>query len=353
LAALALASAAAAPYQIARQARIARAAGEPMSDMLSSDYQVDRRQMRRKITFWRAAAFIVAIAAVVALGMRGLDASGASPLGPHIARLSIEGLITGDKDTLKLVRDIGESKAAAVLVSIESPGGTTTGAERLYGELRRIAEKKPVVAVVGTMAASGGYIAAMSADRIMARGNSLVGSIGVLFQYPNFASLLDKVGVKMEAVKSSPLKAAPSGYEPTSPEARAALNALVVDSYDWFKDMVKERRGMSDAELAAVTDGRVFTGRQGLPLKLVDAIGGEREAIEWLEKEKGVAKKLPVRDWKKGRSIERLGLLGASGEIARFLGLNGLADALQRGATAQEAQLLDGLLAIWQVEAAQ
>jgi protease-4 len=236
---------------------------------------------------------------------------------------------------------------------IESPGGTTTGAERLYGELRRVAEKKPVVAVVGTMAASGGYIAAMSADRIMARGNSLVGSIGVLFQYPNFASLLDKVGVKMEAVKSSPLKAAPSGYEPTSPEARAALNALVVDSYDWFKDMVKERRGMTDAELAAVTDGRVFTGRQGLPLKLVDAIGGEREAIEWLEKEKGVARKLPVRDWKKGRSIERLGLLGASGEIARFLGLNGLADALQRGATAQEAQLLDGLLAIWQVEAAQ
>jgi protease-4 len=175
----------------------------------------------------------------------------------------------------------------------------------------------------------------------------------VLFQYPNVVSLLDKVGVKMESVKSSPLKAAPSGYEPTSPEARAALNALVVDSYDWFKAMVKDRRAMSDAELAAVSDGRVFTGRQGIGLKLVDAIGGEREAIEWLEAEKGVAKKLPVREWKKGRSLERLGLLGASAEIARFAGLGGLADALQRNAAAGEAQLLDGLLAIWQVEPAQ
>lgn len=324
-----------------------------MSDMMSSDYLVDRRQMRRKITFWRAAAFLVAIAGVVFVGLRSAGPDAATNLTPHIARVNIEGLITGDKDTLKLLKDVGDSKASAVLISIESPGGTTTGSERLHDELRRLAKKKPVVAVVGSMAASGGYIAAMGADRILARGNSLVGSIGVLFQYPNVVSLLDKVGVKMESVKSSPLKAAPSGYEPTSPEARAALNALVVDSYDWFKAMVKDRRAMSDAELAAVSDGRVFTGRQGLGLKLVDAIGGEREAIEWLEAEKGVAKKLPVREWKKGRSLERLGLLGASAEIARFAGLTGLADTLQRNAATGEAQLLDGLLAIWQVEPAQ
>lgn len=324
-----------------------------MSDMLSSDYQVDRRQMRRKITFWRAAAFLVAVAAIVVFGLRSAGTDVATSLTPHVARLSLEGLITGDKTTLKLIRDIGESKAAALLVSIESPGGTTTGSERVYEELRRLAEKKPVVAVVGTMAASGGYIAAMGADRIFARGNSLVGSIGVLFQYPNVAKLLDTVGVKMESVKSSPLKAAPSGYEPTSPEARAALNALVVDSYDWFKAMVKERRALNEAELTAVTDGRVFTGRQGLGLKLVDAIGGEREAIEWLEREKGLAKKLPLRDWKKDRSLERLGLLGASAEIAGLFGLEALAGTLRRAAAAGEAPLLDGLLAIWQFDPAQ
>jgi len=324
-----------------------------MSDMLSSDYLVDRRQMRRKITFWRAAAFLVAIAAIVAASLHGLGADSTATGSPHIARLNIEGLITGDKTTLKLIRDIGESKAAALLVSIESPGGTTTGSERVFEELRRVAKTKPVVAVVGTMAASGGYIAAMGADRIVARGNSLVGSIGVLFQYPNFAKLLDTVGVRMEAVKSSPLKAAPSGYEPTSPEARAALNALVVDSYDWFKAMVKERRTLNDKELGVVTDGRLFTGRQGLELKLVDAIGGEREAVEWLETEKGVARKLPLRDWKKDRSIERLGILGVSAEAARIFGFSSLAETLRRAAGADDVRLLDGLLAIWQFDAAQ
>ena len=200
-----------------------------------ADYLVDRRLLRRKLTFWRVALFALLAAVLVGLGLH-YTGSDTGHAGRHIARLSIEGVITGDKDTLKLIKDIGAARGAeALIVSIESPGGTTTGAERLYKELRLVAEKKPVVAVVGTMAASGGYIAAMGTDRIFAEGNSLVGSIGVLFQFPNFSKLLDTVGVAVESVKSSPLKAAPSGVEPTSPEARAALAALVTDSFDWFK----------------------------------------------------------------------------------------------------------------------
>ena len=152
------------------------------------------------------------------------------------------------------------------------------------------------------MAASGAYIAALGADRIFVRGNSMVGSIGVLVQFPNVSGLMDKVGVKLESIKSSPLKAAPNGFEPTSDDARAAMAALVADSFAWFKALVKERRRLSDDELAKVDDGRVFTGRQGLPLKLADALGGEREAIDWLEKESGVAKDLPVRDWRASRA---------------------------------------------------
>ena len=143
---------------------------------------------------------------------------------PHIARLSIEGIITGDKDTLELIKDIGESKASAVLLNIDSPGGTTTGAEKIYLALRKVAEKKPVVAVIGTLGASGGYIAAMGADEIVVRGNSLVGSIGVLFQFPNVYKALDTLGVKVEEIKSTPLKAAPNGYEPTSDAAKAAIS---------------------------------------------------------------------------------------------------------------------------------
>jgi protease-4 len=318
---------------------------------LPHDYLIDRRRLRRKLSLWRILAIAGAAAAALALFARyGDGALGpAAKLSPHIARISVSGIITGDKDTLDLVKSIrDDAKASAVLLAIDSPGGTTTGAERLHDELRRLAAKKPVVAVVGTLAASGGYIAAIAADEIVAHGNSLVGSIGVLFQYPNVGKLLDNVGVQMETVKSSPLKAAPNGFEPTSEEARAAIAALVADSYGWFKGLVKERRKLDDDELAKVADGRVFTGRQGLPLKLVDLIGGEREAIEWLETEKGVAKRLPVVDWKKKSAVERFGLVDSAAGVAAALGLDALAQTLQRVGVVAERGLLDGVVAIWQ-----
>ena len=162
----------------------------------------------------------------------------------------------------------------------------------------RLKAKKPLVVVVEGLAASGGYITAIAADHIVARQSSLVGSIGVLFQFPNFTELLKTVGVKVEEVKSSPLKAAPNGFEPTSPEARAALDALVKDSYAWFRGLVKERRGMDDALLEKVADGRVFTGRQAVELKLIDQLGDEKTAVAWLVAEKKIKSDLPVRDFK-------------------------------------------------------
>ena len=258
---------------------------------------LDRRQLRRKLTFWRLAALAVGVVALLALAARFSGES--AHLTPHIARINISGVITGDRETLKLIKDVGESKASALIVEIASPGGTVTGSEKIYDELRLLAAKKPVVAVVDTMAASGGYIVALGADRIFADANSLVGSIGVLFEFPNVSKLLDTVGVKVETIKSSPLKAAPNGLEPTSEEARAAINSVVVDSYGWFKGLVKERRQLSDSELAVVSDGRIFTAHQGRPLKLVDAFGGEREAVAWLEAERGLPKGLTVKEWKK------------------------------------------------------
>jgi protease IV len=315
----------------------------------AADYIADRRRLRRQVTFWRVVAFVVVALAILGASLR-FAGFGAAVGQPHIARLAIQGIITGDDATLKTIREIADSKAAAVVLTIESPGGTTTGAELLYDELRRLAAKKPVVAVVGTMAASGAYIAALGADRIFAKGNSIVGSIGVLIEFPNFSGLLDKIGVKLEAVKSSPLKATPNGMEPTSEATRAAMAALVADSFDWFKGLVKDRRHLSDEELAQVDDGRVFTGRQGVPLKLVDALGGEREAIAWLESDKGVAKDLPVRDWKPQKSLG-FGLLGSAASIANGFGMTGLGTFLQRSELAQQSQLLDGLVAIWQLPA--
>jgi protease-4 len=322
-----------------------------MSSLPPSDYFIDRRQLRRKLSFWRIAAILCLIIAVAVAGVRFIGPNATSRFTPHIARLSIDGVITGDRKTLDLIEDIGKSSSVSgVLVSIESPGGTTTGAERLYESLRKLAEKKPVVAVVGTMAASGGYIAALGADQIVSRGNSIVGSIGVLFQYPNVGKLLDKVGVKMEEIKSSPLKASPNGYEETSPEARAALASLVTDSFDWFKSLVKNRRQMTDQELAAVDDGRVFTGRQGIGLKLVDQIGGEQEAITWLETQRGVSKGLKVRDWTPQKNLGGLGALGFSAQVADWIGFSELSRTLNYGQQVSDARLLDGLVSIWQFD---
>ncbi len=134
-------------------------------------------------------------------------------------------------------------------------------------------------------------------EHIVAQETSLVGSIGVLFQYPNFTDVLKTIGIKVEEVKSSPLKAAPNGFEPTSPEARAAIESIVLDSYSWFKGLVKDRRKMDDSLLTQVADGRVFTGRQAINLKLVDDLGNEKTALAWLEKEKKVPADTPVRDY--------------------------------------------------------
>ena len=321
-----------------------------MASPFFADYLAERRSLQRRVSYWRIAAFSALILALIVSGLRLFGTDASLSFTPHIARLAIEGIITGDRETLKLIQKIEDSKSvAAVLITIDSPGGTTSGAERLYDAIRRLSAKKPTVAVVGSMAASGGYIAAIGADQIVALGNALVGSIGVLVQYPNFTKLLDTVGVKVEDVKSSPLKASPNGFEPTSPEARAALAALVDDSFTWFKALVKERRAMSDEQLQVVSDGRVFTGRQGMELHLVDHLGGEREAIDWLQKEKNITKDLPVRDWKQDRTLERLGILSFSARAAEALGFGGLSVVLDHAAKSAQERMLDGLLSIWQV----
>ena len=204
--------------------------------------------------------------------------------------------------------------------------------------------------VVEGLAASGGYIAALASDHIVAQQSSLVGSIGVLFQFPNFSELLKTVGVKVEEVKSSPLKAAPNGFEPTSEAARAALDSLVKDSYAWFRNLVKTRRGMDDAQLEKVADGRVFTGNQSVGLKLIDQLGDEKTAVAWLVAEKKVKEGLPVRDFKLQTRFGDLTFLRAAASITLdAVGLGTIARQVEQAGAAQAVgQLgLDGMLALW------
>jgi protease IV len=314
-----------------------------------ADAIVDRRRMRRKLTFWRVSAIVIALLALVVAAIVLVPGSRWTPRGASIARIKIQGLIRNNQDRVEALERLGRSRARAVIVHIDSPGGTTAGSEQLYDSLRELRAKKPMVVVVDGLAASGAYIAALSAEHIVAQDTSLVGSIGVLFQYPNFTDVLKTIGIKVEEIKSSPLKAAPNGFEPTSPEARAAIEAIVLDSYAWFKGLVKDRRQMDDGQLAHVADGRVFTGRQAVGLKLIDGLGNEKTALAWLEKEKKVPANTPVRDYSLQPRFSELSFLHLAAWTFEAVGLSAVAHRVEEWGAVQAVERLnlDGLLALW------
>ncbi len=317
---------------------------------LEADLLVDRRRLRRKLSVWRVLAFLAVAAALVAAILAAGGKGALSRKGDHIARVKLTGFVGDQRANLKLFDDIADSGAKGVVVIINSPGGATTGGEALYGGLRKLSSKKPTVAVIEGLGASAAYMAAIGTDHIVARRSALVGSIGVLVQYPNVTQLLEAIGVKVESVKSSPLNAAPNGLEPTSPEAIAALAALVEDTYGWFKGLVKERRGYDDAVLATVSDGRIFTGKQALDLKLIDEIGDENTAVAWLEANKSVPKDLDIEDWEKSSDSHGIGFARAAlAGVADTLGLPAVADMLRAGS--QVPGTLDGLISVWQPRA--
>lgn len=318
---------------------------------MTADQIVDRRRLRRKLSFWRVAGFIAVLLAIggIVVAVSGRDAF---PLivEPQIARVTISGFITDNRTQTELFEKLaGTDAVGGVIVAIDSTGGATAGGEALYEAIRKLAAKKPTVATVGTFGASAAYMAAIATGHIVARRTSITGSIGVIFQYPQVSALLDKLGIVVEDIKSAPLKAEPSPFKPTTPEARAVIAGVVKDSFDWFVDIVAERRGLARSEAMTLADGRVYTGRQALDAKLIDAIGGEEAAIAWLAT-KGVDDKLPVRDWK---PRSEGGVFSyADAFVLWFAEKAGLSPAwLPAGIVDRifpESLKLDGLLSVWQ-----
>ena len=248
---------------------------------------------RRSRGLWRVLAFVALAIAVVAL--LGRFALSNTPVGDHIARLVVDGTIATDPDRLEAISDLAEDdRVKAVIIAINSPGGTTAGGEELYEALGALRAKKPVVAVIKELGASAAYMTAIATDRIFARRLSIVGSIGVLYQHVNAGKLLETIGVDLDKVASGPLKAEPDLDEPMTGAPRASIAALVDDSFQWFVDIVAERRGLTRPETLALADGRIVTGRVGVEAKLIDQIGGELEAVAWLESDRDVPADLKV-----------------------------------------------------------
>ncbi len=282
---------------------------------LEADLIVDRARMKRRLLRWRVLAVAaIALAAGLAAGVTGLGLD-----RPHVARLAVSGVITDDRSVSEALRKLADDTSVrALIVAIDSPGGTVAGGEALHDALARVAEKKPVVAVMGAIAASAGYMVAMPASRVFAREGTLTGSIGVIMQTVEVSRLMASLGIGAEALTSGALKDQPSPFHPLSPEGRAALAAIIADLHGQFVRRVAAGRHMEEAVVRTIADGRAMTGRQALDLGLVDAIGGETEARAWLAAERSVPERLPVRTLAGPDALGGL-FSGALGAIQRAL----------------------------------
>ncbi len=296
------------------------------------------RALSRSRSRWRALAFIAVALVLVTLTLRiAGDQSGAAEQD-HVGRLVLDGVVTTNPARLAAIERMAENdRVKAVIVRINSPGGSTAGGEELYEALMRLNSEKPVVAVINELGASAAYMTAIASDRIFARRLSLVGSVGVLYQHFNASGLMEIIGVDIDKVASGELKAEPDSDEPLEGEARASFQRLVDDSFVWFLEIVTERRGLDDETILTIADGRIVNGRDALDLGLIDEFGGELEAETWIASETGT-EDLPVHTyWPPPQSdIERwMELIGAEARSAV---------GLDRAALAS----LDGLVSLWQ-----
>ena len=297
---------------------------------LDPDRLLDRRRLKRGVAVWRALAVVALVALVLVAA-----APFAFDEGERVARLWVTGLIEDDPARDRLIADLRDDDAVkAVVLRLDSGGGTAVGGEALYLSLRSLAEAKPLVAVLGTTATSAAYMAALAADHLLAREATLTGSIGVLFQTAEFTALLEEIGVRAEAIRSGPLKAKPTPYEQLDNHTRRAMRSVVADTYESYLRLVMERRSLDRETAQSLADGRVFTGNQAVEAGLVDAIGGEEEARGWLARVHGVPETIPASD----EAVE-------TGE-----GLLGTIDAALRRTLPARTLALDGLIAVWHPE---
>ncbi len=313
---------------------------------LDAESVIDRRRLKRRVTIWRIAAVALGVLFLGTLLLRDQEMTGSAGILPHVARVTVDGVITDDRKVQELLERVAKAdQVKAVILDINSPGGTTTGGEAMYDAVRRLAEKKPVVAVCGTLATSAAYIVAIATDRIFVYGNTITGSVGVIFQWAEVTELLHTLGIKVEEVKSGPLKAVPSPFEPMDQRGRELTEEMVQEAKTWFVDLVAERRKIQPNSVPGLTEGRIYSGRQAVELKLADQIGDEETAMSWLRTERDVPVGLKVVDWKP--KAESGGLFGWL--IRSMADAFGISTGTIAGLVGQAMSTLklDGLVSVW------
>ncbi len=269
---------------------------------LPPEYLIERTQNKSQIRKWKLIAIsLFAVSAVISLSMLGGKnlPMAAVTISPYIASVAIDGVLFEDaKRDTNLENIADDNNIKALILYVDSPGGTVVGGEKIYNILRKISSKKPVVVVLGTLATSAGYLIALGGDYIISHNGTITGSIGVIMQSAEITELAEKLGVKLNNFKSSPLKAAPNPTEKLTPEVQEAIMESVADAYDYFIEVVAERRGLSLEQVRKIADGRIYLGKKALKLKLVDAVGTKDDAVKWLQGQKQIDPNLKVKEVK-------------------------------------------------------
>jgi protease-4 len=196
--------------------------------------------------------------------------------------IPVDGIIGDDREVLENIRRFRDDPSVkGFVVAINSPGGAVGPSQSIYSELKRLrdADERPVIASIGGIGASGGYYVALGADSIFALPGSLTGSIGVIMELPNVGGLMEKVGVRMQVVKSAEHKDIGSPFREMSESDREVLGAMVEDVYQQFLEVVSTERKQDVEHMQPVVDGRVVSGRQALQAGLIDRLGNINDAV--------------------------------------------------------------------------
>jgi protease-4 len=268
---------------------------------MNIEFILERERLKHQLNKWKIVALaLLAFSTLFASGAMFKKSGGSlsSSGGKYIAHVEISGVIMENSTRDKKLREIKDNDdIVAVVLSVDSPGGTVVGSEKIYNILRDIGSKKPVIVLMETLAASGGYLISLAADHIIAHNGTITGSIGVIFQTPEITELAEKVGVKFHNFKSGPLKAAPNPMEKVTPEIEAVTMSSIMDSYDYFVGLLSERRKIAKEEAIKIADGRIYTGRQALKLKLIDQLGEIDDATKWLYENKKIDEKIKLKEY--------------------------------------------------------
>lgn len=264
---------------------------------IPTDALVERRQLKRRLILWRIVgitSFCLFLLAMLFPAIPGSNITGKD----HIARFAIEGIIADTKLQTERLDEIAQTdEARALILHVNSPGGTVVGSEALFNAVRRVAVRKPVAVIMNDVAASGGYIVAVAGDYIFARHNTITGSIGVILQWFDIKELAEDIGIEPHTIASGPLKGQPNLFEKPSEEALEVTRESIEESFEWFVALVAEQRGLGRAQTLNLADGRVYTGGQALEVDLIDQIGEEQDALAWLGDTHNIQPDLGILDW--------------------------------------------------------